>query len=149
MRAALPRLLQRGTTRTLVLMRELLVSLVAAVHLLAAAPAYAHGEGSLIAPAAWGGLIVGAVVGAWFGYRQSHPGMGLGWGVGALFVGLVAWAGWEGELLAGALLYLFIVPFAGVIPLAIAFFVTYALAGIIRSRLDPEVAPNGLPTDEH
>ena len=129
------------------LMRWLIASLVAAVHLLATAPAYAHGEGGLIAPAAWGGLIVGAAVGAWFGYRRSHPGVGLGWSVGALFLGLVIWAGWEGELLAGALLYLFIVPFAGVIPLAIAFFVTYALAGIIRSRLDPEVATNGPPTD--
>ena len=130
-------------------MPRLTASLIAAAHLVVTTSAYAHGEGALIAPAAWGGLIVGAAFGGWFGYRRSHPGVGLGWSIGALFLGLVVWAGWQGEWLAGALLYLLIVPFAGVIPLTVAFFVIHAVAGFIRSRLDPEVATNGPPTDEH
>jgi hypothetical protein len=127
-------------------MRSAAVALAAVFAALAATPVWAHGEGALIAPAAWGGLAIGGVAGAWAGYKDSHPGVALGWGIGLLFLTLVAWAGFEGELLLGALLYLLIVPFAGAIPLAIAFFVTYAATVFIKERFFPADAP---PTNEH
>ena len=115
-------------------MKSTAASLVALVALLATAPAWAHGEGAVIAPAAWGGLAIGTVAGVWTGYKGSHPGVALGWGIALLFLALVTWAGVEGELLFGALLFLFVVPFAGAIPLAVAFFITHAATVFLRER---------------
>lgn len=128
------------------LMKPTATPLVAALALLAASPAAAHGEGALIAPVAWGGLAIGAVAGVWCGYRGSHPGVGIGWGIGVLFLALVTWAGVEGELLLGTLLLLIVVPFAGAIPLALAFLVTHAATAFLRQRF---FRADGPPTNEH
>lgn len=100
-------------------MKSLATVLVGALAAVAAMPAYAHGEGAVIGPAALGGLGIGAIAGAWAGWKGSHPGIALGWAVAALFLALVVWAGIEGELLLGALLFVIIVPFAGAIPMAV------------------------------
>jgi hypothetical protein len=123
-------------------MRSPIALLVAVITVAAATPAWAHGEGALIAPAAWGGLGIGAVAGVWVGYKSGHPGVALGWGIALLFLALVVWAGLDGELVLGALVYLFIVPFAGAIPLAIAFFVTYATTVFLKERFFPADVPS-------
>jgi hypothetical protein len=107
----------------------------------------AQGEERLFAPVAWGGLAVGALFGTWTGLRDSHPGVGLAWAFGILAAGLVIWAAYFDELVMGLLMYPFLVPFLGAIPLAISFIITYLLFSMARHYLWPK--SSGDQVDEH
>ena len=107
----------------------------------------AQGEERLFAPVGWGGLAVGALFGMLTGWRGSHPGVGLAWAFAILAVGLVTWAAYIDELVMGLLMYPFLVPFLGAIPLAISFIIAYVLFSMARNYLWPKASREQV--DEH
>ena len=115
---------------------------LSAIGMLASTPVWAHGEQAIMAPVAWGALGVGAVAGLFTGCKGRHPGVAFGVCISLLFAGFLTWAGFEGELAAGALLFLVIVPFAGAIPLAIALFAAYGATVFIKERFFPARDPS-------
>ena len=109
--------------------------LAVATLLLASDVAFAFNEEAIFAPTAWGGLAIGLVAGAWTGYKGSHPGEGLAWGIGLLFLALFTWVALEGELFWG-LFFLLLVPFLGAIPLAIGYLLTYTLGAMLKDFIE-------------
>jgi hypothetical protein len=103
---------------------------------LVAESAFAHGEEVIFRPIALSVLVIGVAFGAWAATRRVRMWMKFGQAVALYFVGVVAYLtitqGWSIEVLV---LFAFLVPFLGLLPLAAVFLATYAVMRLLSRRI--------------
>jgi hypothetical protein len=63
---------------------------------------------------------------------------------------MVAVAGFQGELLAGAFFSIYIIPLVGLLPVAMVYFITHAVVAGLKRQFEPAATSYTPPTnDEH
>ena len=117
---------------------------------LAAEPAFAHGEEVILRPFTLSVLAIGVVFGAWAAMRRNRFWAIFGQAVALHVVGLVAYFTLtQGRSMEALVLFAFLVPLLGLLPLAAVFLVTCATLRFLRRRLGngpgKPAAPNDLP----
>ena len=96
------------------------------------------------------GIGLGALAGLYCGYRGFSHGVGVGGALLLLYAAMVAVAGFQGELLNGAFLSIYIIPLVGLLPLTMVYFITYALVAGLQRHFAPADTPYTPTTnDEH
>ena len=96
------------------------------------------------------GIGLGALAGLYCGYRGFSHGIGVGGALLLLYVAMLALAGFQGEFLAGAFLSIYIIPLVWLLPLTMAYFISYALVAELQRHLAPaETSYTPTMTDEH
>ena len=132
-------------------MKKALSKLLLATGLiLSAGSAFAHIGGEPWTQLGASGIGLGALAGLYCGYKGFSHGVGMGGALLLLYLALVAVAGFQGELLAGAFLSIYIIPLVAMLPVAIVYFITYALVAGLQRHFAP-VDTSRTPTtfDEH
>ena len=95
----------------------------------------------------WMGFGIGFAAGLWSGFRNSHPGRAMAWAVGALLLAIVARSWLMPTLLADAFMaYIFVVPFAGALPLGVGFYLGVSASALVKRRAASVKSDN---PDEH
>ena len=132
-------------------MKKALFKLLLATGLiLCAGSAFAHVGGEPWTQVGLSGIGLGALAGLYCGYKGFSHGVGMGGALLLLYVELVAVAGFQGELLSGAFLLIYIIPLVGLVPLTMFYFITHALvAGLKRQFAPADTSYTPTTTDEH
>lgn len=125
-------------------------SLLATGLILSAGSASAHIGGEPWTQIGLSGIGLGALAGLYCGYRGFSHGAGIGAALLLLYVAMVAVAGFQGELLAGALFSIYIIPLVGLLPVAMVYFITHAVVAGLKRQFAPAATSYTPPTnDEH
>lgn len=83
----------------------------------------------------WMGFAIGFVAGLWSGFGNAHPGRAMAWAVGLLLVAIVAHSWLMQAPFADAFMaYIFVVPFAGALPLGVGFYMGARASGLVKRR---------------
>lgn len=132
-------------------MKKALSKLLLATGLiLSAGSAFAHIGGEPWTQVGLSGIGLGALAGVYASYKGFSHGVGIGGALLLLYAALVALAGFQGELLPGAFVSTFIIPLVWLLPLAMAYFITYALvAGLKRQFAPADTSYRPTTNDEH
>jgi len=124
--------------------------LLAAGLILSAGSASAHIGGEPWTQIGLSGIGLGALAGLYCGYRGFSHGVGVGGALLLLYVAMVTVAGFQGELLAGAFFSIYIIPLVGLFPVAMVYFITYAVVAGLKRQFAPVATSYTPPTnDEH
>lgn len=95
----------------------------------------APGLASDLEPVMWMGFAIGFVAGLWSGLANAHPGRATAWAAGSLLVAIVAHSWLMPAPLADAFMaYIFVVPFAGALPLGVGFYFGVSASALIKRR---------------
>lgn len=96
---------------------------------------YTPGLASILEPVMWMGFGIGFVAGLWSGFATTHPGRAMAWAVGFLLVAIVVHSRLMQAPLADAFMaYIFVVPFAGALPLGVGFYLGVSASALIKRR---------------
>ena len=93
------------------------------------------GLASVLEPVLWMGFGIGFAAGLWSGLRNVHPGRAMAWAMGFLVVAIVAHSWLMPAPLADAFMaYIFVVPFAGALPLGVGFYLGVSASAFVKRR---------------
>jgi hypothetical protein len=98
--------------------------------------AVAHGEGAVYGPIIWAALASGTLAGVGAGVRDAHPGVGFAWSILLLFAAILSWLIWRDDAWwSGFLLGIPFIIFVGALPLAFAYFATWACTVVLKEYI--------------
>lgn len=105
------------------------------------------GLASILEPILWTGFGIGFAAGLWSGFSGTHPARAIAAAAGLLLAAIIAHTWLMPAPLADAFMaYVFVVPFAGALPLGVGFYFGASASAFIKRRAG---AGKGDNPDQH